>query len=186
MTVSGLTMTKADCQSLQASHSHVQRSRSADVSLGRFTERRRTPSWCRSARFSIWSVARDLKAADVATANTRSVLSVRQNSRLRRRKLYVLIQFDISDRHKISGPRLLSDIANQTGGRAFSAVLMSDLPSVAARIAVELRNQYVLAYYPRNQARDGKYRKVEVKLSQPQGIPLLKAHWRLGYYAPPQ
>jgi len=87
---------------------------------------------------------------------------------------------------EISGPRLLSDIANQTGGRAFSAVLMSDLPSVAARIAVELRNQYVLAYYPRNQARDGKYRKVEVKLSQPQGVPPLKAHWRLGYYAPPQ
>ena len=87
---------------------------------------------------------------------------------------------------EISGPRLLSEIAVQTGGRAFSASLTSDLPSVAARIAVELRNQYVLAYYPRNQARDGKYRKVEVTLSQPQGIPPLKAHWRLGYYAPSQ
>jgi Ca-activated chloride channel homolog len=87
---------------------------------------------------------------------------------------------------EISGPRLLSEIAVQTGGRAFSAALTSDLPSVAARIAVELRNQYVLAYYPRNQARDGKYRKVEVTLSQPQGIPPLKAHWRLGYYAPSQ
>jgi VWFA-related protein len=87
---------------------------------------------------------------------------------------------------EISGPRLLSEIATQTGGRAFSAALTSDLPSVAARIAVELRNQYVLAYYPKNQARDGKYRKVEVKLSQPQGISPLKAHWRLGYYAPSQ
>ncbi len=87
---------------------------------------------------------------------------------------------------EISGPRLLSEIAAQTGGRAFSAALTSDLPSVAARIAVELRNQYVLAYYPRNQARDGKYRKVEVTLSQPQGIAPLKAHWRLGYYAPSQ
>ena len=87
---------------------------------------------------------------------------------------------------EISGPRLLSEIAKQTGGRAFSAALTSDLPSVAARIAVELRNQYVLAYYPKNQARDGKYRKVEVKLSQPKGVPPLKAHWRLGYYAPSQ
>jgi Ca-activated chloride channel homolog len=87
---------------------------------------------------------------------------------------------------EISGPRLLSEIATQTGGRAFSAVLTSDLPSVAARIAVELRNQYVLAYYPKNQDRDGKYRKVEVKLSQPHGISPLKAHWRLGYYAPTQ
>jgi len=48
----------------------------------------------------------------------------------------------------------------------------------------ELRNQYVIAYYPKNQARDGKYRKVEVKLSQPRGVSPLKAHWRLGYYAP--
>ncbi|HXB70867.1 MAG TPA: VWA domain-containing protein [Candidatus Acidoferrales bacterium] len=87
---------------------------------------------------------------------------------------------------EISGPRLLSEIAAQTGGRAFSAALTSDLPSVATRIAIELRNQYVLAYYPKNQARDGKYRKVEVKLSQPHGMPPLKAHWRLGYYAPPQ
>jgi Ca-activated chloride channel family protein len=87
---------------------------------------------------------------------------------------------------EISGPRLLSEIATQTGGRAFAAALTSDLPSVAARIAVELRNQYVLAYYPKNQGRDGKYRKVEVKLSQPSGIPALKAHWRLGYYAPAQ
>jgi Ca-activated chloride channel family protein len=87
---------------------------------------------------------------------------------------------------EISGPRLLSEIATQTGGRAFSAVLTSDLPSVAARIAVELRNQYVLAYYPKNPAKDGKYRHVEVKLSQPHGMPPLKAHWRLGYYAPSQ
>jgi len=87
---------------------------------------------------------------------------------------------------EISGPRLLSEIATQTGGRAFSAALTSDLPAVAARIAVELRNQYVLAYYPKNEARDGKYRKVEVKLSQPPGISPLKAHWRLGYYAPAQ
>jgi Ca-activated chloride channel family protein len=87
---------------------------------------------------------------------------------------------------EISGPRLLSEIAKQTGGRAFSAALTSDLPSVAARIAVELRNQYVLAYYPKNQARDGKYRHVEVKISEPHGMPPLKAHWRLGYYAPSQ
>ena len=87
---------------------------------------------------------------------------------------------------EVSGPRLLSEIATQTGGRAFSAALTRDLPSVASRIAVELRNQYVLGYYPKNQARDGKYRKVEVKLSQPRGVSPLKAHWRLGYYAPSQ
>jgi Ca-activated chloride channel family protein len=87
---------------------------------------------------------------------------------------------------QITGPKLLSEIATQTGGRAFSAALTGDLPSVAARIAVELRNQYVLGYYPKNQSRDGKYRHVEVKLAQPHGVSPLKAHWRLGYYAPTQ
>ena len=85
---------------------------------------------------------------------------------------------------EISGPKLLSEIATQTGGRAFAATLSSDLPAVAARIAIELRNQYVLAYYPKNQLRDGKYHKVDVKLAQPKGISQVKAHWRLGYYAP--
>ena len=64
-----------------------------------------------------------------------------------------------------------------------AATHTTDLPSVASRIAVELRNQYVLGYYPKNGARDGKYRKVEVNLKQPKGVSQLKAHWRLGYYA---
>ncbi len=84
----------------------------------------------------------------------------------------------------ISGPRLLSEIATQTGGRAFAASAAGDLPSIAARIAVELRNEYVLGYYPKNSAHDGKYRKVEVKVTQPSGVSPLKAHWRQGYYAP--
>lgn len=88
---------------------------------------------------------------------------------------------------EISGPRLLSEISAQTGGRAFAAAAPGDLPSVATRIGVELRNQYVLGYYPRNKARDGKYRSVEVKISPPPGLGSpLKAHWRLGYYAPSQ
>ncbi len=84
---------------------------------------------------------------------------------------------------EVSGPRLLSEIANQTGGRAFNAAVTGDLPSVASRIAVELRNQYVLGYYPKNGAHDGTYRKVEVKISQPSGVSTLRAHWRQGYYA---
>ena len=88
---------------------------------------------------------------------------------------------------EISGPRLLSEIASQTGGRAFAAAVPGDMPSVANRIAIELRNQYVLGYYPKNRARDGKYRNVEVKVSPPPGLGSpMKVHWRLGYYAPSQ
>lgn len=84
------------------------------------------------------------------------------------------------------GPRLLSNISEQTGGRAFAASRLDQLPEVAARIAVELRNQYMLAYSPLNQAKDSTYRKLEVKLSQPEGMTGLAARWRLGYYAPAQ
>ena len=87
---------------------------------------------------------------------------------------------------ELSGPRLLSRLAEQTGGRAFPASVEADLPSIATRIGIELRNQYVLAYSAANQERDGKYRKVEVKLKQPPDLPPLKARWRLGYYAPTQ
>jgi VWFA-related protein len=86
----------------------------------------------------------------------------------------------------VNGPRLLSQLAEQTGGRAFTASDANDLPSVASRIAIELRNQYVLAYRSTNRSNDGKYRKVEVKITPPKGVPDLKAHWRLGYYAPSQ
>src|SRR5580658_10273146 len=86
----------------------------------------------------------------------------------------------------VSGPRLLAQIADQTGGRAYGASEFSQLPGIAEKIAIELRNQYVLAYSPTNGQRDGTYRKVEVKMRQPKGLPALKARWRLGYYAPSQ
>ena len=89
-------------------------------------------------------------------------------------------------REEISGPHLLSELARQTGGRAFSVSDPVDLPSVAVRIGIELRNQYVLAYSPKNRKRDGAYRHVEVKVNRPAGISELKLHWRLGYYAPSQ
>ena len=87
---------------------------------------------------------------------------------------------------ELSGPHLLSQLSEQTGGRAFAATNDGALPSIATRIGIELRNQYVLAYSPTNQNRNGKYRKIEVKLDQPQGLPALKSRWRLGYYAPTQ
>lgn len=84
----------------------------------------------------------------------------------------------------VSGPRLLAQIADQTGGRAYGASQFDQLPGIAEKIAIELRNQYVLGYYPMNSQHDGKYRNVEIKLHQPQGLPMLKARWRQGYYGP--
>ena len=87
---------------------------------------------------------------------------------------------------ELAGPSLLSEIAEQTGGRHFPGENLSELPDVAERIGYELHNQYVLFYSPANVLKDGKYRHVQVKLVQPKGLPPLRAFWRLGYYAPTQ
>ena len=87
---------------------------------------------------------------------------------------------------ELAGPGLLTDISEPTGGRHFIVENLGELPDVAAKIGIELRNQYVLGYSPSNQTRDGKYRKVNVKLVQPRGLPPLRASWRTGYYAPTQ
>ncbi len=87
---------------------------------------------------------------------------------------------------ELSGPKLLARISDQTGGRVFAATRDSDLPAIARRVGIELRNQYVLAYYPSHNQRDGTYRRVNVKLKPPEGLAPIKARWRLGYYAPSQ
>jgi len=82
------------------------------------------------------------------------------------------------------GPGLLGDLTQMTGGRTFAVHSMSDLPDIAAKISMELRNQYVLGYKPGNHARDGKWRKIKVKLRPPKGLPPLNVYARTGYFAP--
>jgi len=87
---------------------------------------------------------------------------------------------------EMSGPGLLNDIAEQTGGRHFPVENINDLPDVAAKVGMELRNQYVIGYIPTNTTRDGKYRRVQVKINPIRGLPTLRAFWRQGYHAPAQ
>jgi Ca-activated chloride channel homolog len=82
------------------------------------------------------------------------------------------------------GPALLSDLTELTGGRAFTIDNPNDLADVATKIGIELRNQYVLGYRPKNSAHDGKWRKIKVKLVPPKGLPPLRVYAKTGYYAP--
>jgi Ca-activated chloride channel family protein len=82
------------------------------------------------------------------------------------------------------GPELLGEVAELSGGRAFTVENPNDLADVATKIGIELRNQYVLGYRPRNGMRDGKWRKIKVKLLPPKGLPPLRVYARTGYYAP--
>ena len=87
---------------------------------------------------------------------------------------------------EIAGPALLGDVTNVTGGRLFTISNPNELADVATKIGIELRNQYVLGYRPNNKARDGRWRKIKVKLIPPKGLPHLNVYAKTGYYAPSQ
>ncbi len=84
------------------------------------------------------------------------------------------------------GPQLLSEVSEVTGGRSFTIDNPNDLPDVAGKIGMELRNQYVLGYKPAKTQHDGKWHKIKVKLRLPKGLPPLQVYARTGYYAPSQ
>jgi len=83
-----------------------------------------------------------------------------------------------------NGPALLGEVTDESGGRTFAVTNLNDLPDIAIKIGMELRNQYVLGYRPSNRARDGKWRKIKVKLRPPKGLPPLNVYAKSGYYSP--
>lgn len=58
--------------------------------------------------------------------------------------------------------------ASETGGMSFFPRFYGEFPAIFNNIAQALRNQYSLTYQPSNQAKDGKFRKIEVALVNPQ------------------
>jgi len=79
----------------------------------------------------------------------------------------------------IEGRRYLQDLAESSGGMVFDAMNMQDLAPAFDEIAKELSSQYSIGYYSNSTKRDGKFRKVEVKLQKPG----LVARTKKGYYA---
>ena len=77
----------------------------------------------------------------------------------------------------------VQEIVEMTGGRAFFPRSFNDLDYYIDLIHSELRNQYVLGYVPTNKEHDGKWRKIQIKLDPPNGLPKLAVHAREGYYA---
>ncbi len=79
-------------------------------------------------------------------------------------------------RHDAGGSRrrrsLLAHISEQSGGRLFEANPV-EMPDIAKKIGIELRNRYILGYSPQNLARDGKYRRITVQVVPPRGLPKL-------------
>jgi VWFA-related protein len=87
----------------------------------------------------------------------------------------------VADRHfgggNMGAARKLSD---ETGGRVIVVSSEKKLAEAFDEISEELRSQYTLGYYPTNNERDGKFRKIKVETANHD----LRVLARKGYYAP--
>jgi Ca-activated chloride channel family protein len=104
-------------------------------------------------------------------------------------QLYAIGVYDANDmarsREERFGPTLLAELAEMSGGRAFPVSRLQDLPDIATKIAMELRNQYVLGYRPSNSEHDGTWRRIRIRVGNlPKGFPPLNVFAKTGYYAP--
>src|SRR5262249_39520477 len=82
-----------------------------------------------------------------------------------------------------TGRAIIEDLVDITGGRAFFPDSVHELEDICTKIAVELKNQYVLGYHSKNEAKDGKWRKIRLKVNPPKGISNLSVRAKSGYYA---
>jgi hypothetical protein len=79
------------------------------------------------------------------------------------------------------GPVLLSEIAEPTGGQAYTIVNLNMMSLIARHISMKLRTQYVLAYRPQDPPHKGKWRKIRVQLLLFGKLAFLHVHARSGF-----
>lgn len=79
--------------------------------------------------------------------------------------------------------RILRKLADVTGGMAYFPISLNQVQTLCRQIAHDIRNQYILAYYPSNSDRDGSFRRVRVKVDAPKRYKKVVARHRPGYYA---
>jgi Ca-activated chloride channel homolog len=83
------------------------------------------------------------------------------------------------------GRGVLEEITRMTGGRAFfpNAYNEPELIEICTRIALELRHQYSIGFYPSDMTSEAKWHKVQVKVNPPKGLGRLSLTYREGYQA---
>lgn len=82
----------------------------------------------------------------------------------------------------LRGDKILEQISDATGGRAFFPFKMKDIKSSFSAIEDELRSQYVISYHPADFDPDGRFRSIEITSLKRD----LQVRARKGYFAPQQ
>lgn len=79
------------------------------------------------------------------------------------------------------GDKLLTRLAEETGGRAFFPNKVDDVVKAFETIQDELRSQYALSYKPADFQANGRYRQISIQSRKDKNL-IIRA--RKGYYAP--
>jgi VWFA-related protein len=82
----------------------------------------------------------------------------------------------------LRGDKVLQQLADSTGGRAFFPFKMKDIRNSFSAIEDELRSQYVVSYHPADFEADGRFRPIQITALKKD----LQVRARKGYFAPQQ
>jgi Ca-activated chloride channel homolog len=88
---------------------------------------------------------------------------------------------DNTNLRDLAGERRLQEFAAQTGGAVYSPVTRADFEAAFQQIAADLRQQYVLSFYPPAELRDGRFHAFDLRVRT---RPNLRVRTRRGFYAP--
>jgi Ca-activated chloride channel family protein len=80
----------------------------------------------------------------------------------------------------LAAERRMQDLARQTGGAVYSPIDEDELDKAFTQIAAEISSQYIIGYYPDDEVRDGRFRKIDVLVKS---VENLTVRSRAGYFA---
>jgi VWFA-related protein len=142
--------------------------------------------WATSSELLMESAEHTRRAIILLTDGDDTISQVKMQDAIERsEKADALIYaIGIGDRYSFGvNEGALRKISDKTGGRAYFPHNERELKEAFAQIQRDLRERYLVAYSPRNQTRDGSYRKIQIELISPQLQKELKLNYRQGYFA---
>lgn len=142
--------------------------------------------WATSTELLMDSAEHTRRAIILLTDGDDTVSQVKMQDAIERaEKADALIySIGIGDRYSFGvNEGALRKISDKTGGRAYFPHNERELKDAFAQIQRDLRERYLVAYSPKNPARDGSYRKIQIEIVNPALQKELKLNYRQGYFA---
>jgi Ca-activated chloride channel family protein len=96
----------------------------------------------------------------------------------------ICLHRDPKTEEEVVGPALLARLARVSGGIHYKIGDVNMMTAAFEKIGVTMHSQYMLGYYPPDDAQAGKYRKIKVEVVAPGSLPRLQIFSRSGYYVP--